>query len=935
MNLRPLCLMFIYGSVFAPAMIAQNSTQLFGPVNVRPSQSGAGYGASQVTFDTNTLNLTCPASPSAVLSSSASAVPSSSSGNIVVDNNINVTNLTTGSGPVNVCKGGTANSLDDGATNCFTANYENSAGSLIGVDPDTFVASGGVPPIDISGLLIAGSQQIKIDLVDQGGELASSTVYLNSNCTYGGVNGPATISGNTIPPTNPTPAQLDQDFTFNPTSQQLIGFEYNLTGAQSAGTLTVNPDGAIPQVTDSGLDSIAAYPLLVGGTSFSTSMCLVHNGELLNGLPACKLFTLECATGTGNSSSGAQCPVSTMSNEVLSDTFDGPAFTLPDIATPGGSTFHTGMGFLMASEVWAGGPCTFDPASRLQASLCPQNLLTNFSGPGTFSSAGQTTHPNSTFISVAQVPEDLTSVTVTDSQGNPVSLGPGNWTNNPYPYVKLSSQPPNLAGTGLPGAADFVAAPIRTVTYGISPGTVAPMPGTTSGTDTVLTNPLPCPSPTSPGSPAAVLFTPPVQSVASLQDGNYLLHYYAQDCAGTEELRFIQDASGSWSTNFYTFPINVDTIAPEVASGPTLSPAGPYYQGQVVTATYSCTDERSGVVRCGNQVFAAGTLATGTVSETVPTSSSGAESFTVVALDAAGNQSSQSVNYQVNVDSHILLTVSSSTITYPLGTNTVVQISSTNGHAATGTAKIMENGTILAKLNLNNGAAYYYLSGLSPGLHNLYAVYSGDAYNAAGNSAPVTLNVLPVPVTLSLSCWNTPSVYGPDFHCGAYTSSAAGAPLGSITYAYDSGTSVTLPLANGSVNFTIPEPQVGNHTIVVTYPAQTNYAAATTKTQTFTVTPAPVVIHLTPSAWYLTGGNLTLSASIQTWSTSPPNATGTVTFTYGGTVLAVVPVSSTGTATAQVPASVLRNGSDVLSATYSGSTNYASGSASINVQVAQ
>jgi hypothetical protein len=852
----------------------------------------------------------------------------------VVDNNINVTNLTTGSSPANVCKGGTADSANDGSTNCFTVSYENAAKSLVGEDPDTFVTSGGVPSIDISRLLIAGSQQIKIDLVDQGGYLASSTIYLNTNCTYEGVNGPAAISGNPIPPTSPTPAQLDQDFSFNPTSQQLIGFEYNLSGAQTAGTLTINPGGSIPQVTDSGLDSVNAYPPLVSGTSFATSMCLVHNGELLGGQPACKLFTLECETGTGDSPSGAQCPVSTMANEVLSDSFDGPAFTLPDITTPGGPTFHTGVGFLMASEGWTGGPCSFDPASGLQASLCPQNLLTNFSGPGTFVSSGQTTHPNSTFLSIAQVPEDLTSVTVTDSEGNPVSLGPGNWTNNLSPYVKLSSQPPNLTGTGLPGAAAFVAAPIRTITYGISPGTVPPTPGTTNASDTVLANPLSCPTPTSPGTPAAVPFTPPVQSVPSLQDGNYLLHYYAQDCAGTEELRFSQDASGAWSTNFYTFPIHVDTIAPEIASGPTLSPAGPYYQSEVVTATYSCTDDRSGVVRCGNQVFAAGTPASGTVSEIVPTTLSGAQAFTVIALDAAGNQSSRSVNYQVNVDSRIQFSVSSSTITYPLGTNTVIQISNTSGHVATGRATIMEKGTALATLNLNSGAAYYYLSGLSAGVHNLYAVYSGDSYNAAGSSAQVSLNVLPVPVTLSLSCWNATSVYGPDFHCGAYTSSTAGAPLGSITYAYDGGASVSLPLANGSVNFVIPEPPVGNHTIVVKYGAQTNYAAGTPKTQIFTVTPAPVVIHLVPSAWYLTGGNLTLSASIQPSSTSPPNATGTVRFTYGSIVLAVVPVTSTGTATTVIPASTLPNGSDVLSATYSGSTNYASGTSSINVQVA-
>ena len=49
----------------------------------------------------------------------------------------------------------------------------------------------------------------------------------------------------------------------------------------------------------------------------------------------------------------------------------------------------------------------------------------------------------------------------------------------------------------------------------------------------------------------------------------------------------------------------------------------------------------------------------------------------------------------------------------------------------------------------------------------------------------------------------------------------------------------------------------------------------------FTVTNAPVIVQLTPSTWYLTGGNLTLTAAIQSWSAGPPNQIGTVVF-YDG-----------------------------------------------------
>lgn len=930
----PLSLLAVVG-IFAsaPITIAQNSSQLFSPLNVRASQSGAGYGESQVIFNTNTLNLTCPDSPIAVLSSASSASPANSSANLLVDNNIDITNLTSSNGPVNVCKGGVNGSSLGPFENCFSSAYQNaaSAGSLTGQSPDSFVATGGVPPIDISSLLIPGAQQVKIDLVDEGGFVANSSVFLNTNCTAKGVTGPALISGNTIPATNPTTQQLNQDFTFNTGNDQMIGFEYNLSGAQTAGSLTINPNGVNPQVGDSALESLTAYPQKVSGTSFATSMCLVHNGELVDGQPACKLYTLTCTTGTGSTATGAQCPSSSLSNEELHDVFDGPAFDLNDIPTPGGPTFHEGMGFLMASEGWEQGPCTFDPASSLQDLNCPQNLLTSFTGPGLYDGKSQTTRPNSTFISIAKVPEDLTSVTVTDGSGNPVALGPGNWTNNPNPYFKLSSQPPSLAGTGLPGAANFVASPIRSITYGISAANNVPTPSANIATDTVLANTLQCPD-----NPPAAVFTPPVQSLTGLEDGSYLLHYFAQDCAGTQELKFAKDTSSSWITSFFTFPINVDTVLPEVVSGPTLTPAGPYYHGQIVMATYRCTDALSGIVQCGSQTYGSGVADTGTLTATVPTSSSGLQTFSIVAKDAAGNQKSQSLTYQVDaVDSQIHLTVSPGTVTYPLGTNLTVQLANINGHVPTGTVKIVDKGSVLVTLNLSSGAAYYYLKNLPAGTHTLSAVYSGDRFNSAGTSAPVTLNVQPVPVVLAMSCWNTPYPYGANFQCVVNASSNAGAPLGSITYVYDGNAPVTVSLASGAVNITLPKPPVGNHSVTVSYPAQTNYAAAGPKVQDFIVTSAPVVVQFTPSAWYVTGGSLTLSASIQSWSAGPPNATGSVAFKNGANVIAIVPVNAMGAASTTVLVSSLPKGSDVITAIYSGGTNYATGSTSITVQVAR
>jgi len=732
------CSVFAAAMLFTvPALVAQNSSiQLFGPVNVRPSTEGTGTGASANTFNSKIVNLTCTASPiTAVLSSSANGV-----GNILVDNYVAVSQTgTTTTSPVNVCTGGTGQ-------NCFTSAYQSpaSSGTLNGVDPDTLVATGGVAPINISSDLSSGPIQLEIDLIDNGGWLTSSSLYLTTNCTQTGT-GPANITGNPISQSNPTPAQLNQSFPFNSSTNQQINFTYDLSQAEAAGTLTIQPQ-TIPGTEDTPVDPTTFQTDFVQNTSFATSSCLVHTGELLNSAPACKLFTLECTVGTGSTESGAQCPVSSIPNEVFQDVFDGPSFTLPDITNSNGTTFHEGVGFLMASEGWSatsGGPCSFDPASGLEDLPCPQNLLTSISGPGAYSFTGITSHPNSTFIPVVRVPEDLTTVTVAGQH-------PGGWVNTSTPQVTLSSQPPNLAGTNLPGAANFVPAPIQSITYGISAANAVPVPTAPASTDTVVENPVACPTdPTSPQEPA---FATPQETLNSLPDGKYLLHYYAQDCAGTLELQFTQDASQSWSTSYYTVPINIDTVAPLVASGPVLSPApsssGSYTVGQAVTATYSCTDMGgSGVVTCGTSTYpgASAPTSTGVLTSTVDTSSPGTKTYTVTAIDAAGNQSSASVNYTVipaGIPVQLSTLCTGSTI--PHGADYVCGVyAGTSSGPAQGVITYQVDGGRAISAKLLFGVTLFAVKRPSVGQHTVVIGYAAQGKYAAANPATVSFTVVP------------------------------------------------------------------------------------------------------------------------------------------------------------------------------------------------
>src|SRR5258707_1992463 len=71
---------------FSPALAAQNSIQLFAPVNVRASAAGTGYGASTAIFNSTTLHLNCPASPGPTLSSTQD-----NTRKLLVDNDIAIT----------------------------------------------------------------------------------------------------------------------------------------------------------------------------------------------------------------------------------------------------------------------------------------------------------------------------------------------------------------------------------------------------------------------------------------------------------------------------------------------------------------------------------------------------------------------------------------------------------------------------------------------------------------------------------------------------------------------------------------------------------------------------------------------------------------------------------------------------------------------------
>ena len=697
-----------------------NSTQLFGPVYARKSSPLAGYSPDNAsfpgnpyTFSSQMVSLTCGPTPTASLSGPLmlgdgsgpagtvvnGVVVLQPGGNLLVDNTLLVTVTPSGksAGPTqNVCTGG----ADDGywgatspnppnlTNNCFVPNYRTYLTPILGLNPDTAQINVGtvqnpiletpdyiggvpayvgvVPQITFDSQLVPNTQEnVVIDLSDEGGDVVSSSIFLTTNCTINGVSG-GSFSGNPINGSQDSGTQ--QAFTFNSDTvgKKGVQFGYDVTGALLDNDLGKNKDGSIPQVFDSPVDPSAFQSVYVPKTPFATSNCLVHNGEVLaDGVTqACKLYTLDCLNPVDNTLQGANCPVSSKSNEKVQDNFDGPTFSLfPIVNSAGKLITHEGIGFLMASENWAppGGQCTFEQASGLSAVPCPQNLLTDFSGPGGFQGTGLTANPNSTFISIYGVPQPLTAVDLQGAKG-------GNWVNTSSPQISFSSTPPNFTKGAytsvngvlvpLPNVAQFVPAPIKSITYGISLYPSVPSPITEpalndpiTGTDITIANGT---SPTTFSAPTEPSFKPSPQTLASVPDGQYLVHYYATDCSGTQELLFytsgVVNNEPVWHTSFYTLPVNVDTTFPTL----TFVPQNPSYKvGTTQTVTYYCTDATSGsgVTHCGSNAFPLGTFDTrpvGTLSFKINANKVGSYSIAFTAVDGAGNTTTQNFNYTVH-----------------------------------------------------------------------------------------------------------------------------------------------------------------------------------------------------------------------------------------------------------------------------------------------
>ncbi len=293
----------------------------------------------------------------------------------------------------------------------------------------------------------------------------------------------------------------------------------------------------------------------------------------------------------------------------------------------------------------------------------------------------------------------------------------------------------------------------------------------------------------------------------------------------------------------------------------------------------------------------------------------GSNSITATTPGDANNNSATSPATIVTV-TRITPTVGVTTTPNPSVYNTSVTLTATVTTVVTGATvpggnvTFTSGGVTLGTGNLNaSGVATVSTTVLPAGTDTITATYNGDTnYASANGTAQQTVTMATPIVTVSTpgpSTYNNPvtiTASVPPGTTGTITISSGGTTIGSGT------------ITGGTVTVTTSTLPVGSDPIIATYGGDSNNNPSTgNTTQTVTKATPPVTVSTSGPSIYNTPVTIT--------ATVPAGATGTITFTSGSIPLATGNVNAAGTVV--ITTSVLPvGGSDPITASYSGDSNY-------------
>ncbi len=357
-----------------------------------------------------------------------------------------------------------------------------------------------------------------------------------------------------------------------------------------------------------------------------------------------------------------------------------------------------------------------------------------------------------------------------------------------------------------------------------------------------------------------------------------------------------------------------------------VSSANPSVFGQPIsfTATVSPATATGKVVfYSGTAAMGTGTLEGGSATFTAPTLLAGTHSVKATYDgDTFDKPSTSAVITQTVSKATPVVTLSPSANPVAFGQSLTLTATVTPS-LATGKVTFANGSAILGSATLSGGAATLSTSGLAVGTHSLTAVYSGDANDNSGTSAALSETVNRASTVTTLASSPDPSAFGQSVTFTATVSPSTA--TGTITFKNGANPIGTAALANGVASLPFTGLSVGAHSITATYPGSTNDAASTSSPVTQTISAATTTVALASSVNpSVSGQAVTFTATV-----TPSAATGTITFKDGSKAIGQAALAN---GTASLAISALPVGANPITASYSGSTNYAPATSAVLTQ---
>jgi hypothetical protein len=262
-----------------------------------------------------------------------------------------------------------------------------------------------------------------------------------------------------------------------------------------------------------------------------------------------------------------------------------------------------------------------------------------------------------------------------------------------------------------------------------------------------------------------------------------------------------------------------------------------------------------------------------------------------------------------------------------------------SGATPTGTVTLSGGGYTSIAVALSSGSATITIpaNSLSVGTETLTVSYSGDANYASANGTASVAVTTPLTPAITVTPAATTVVSSSSLSVKVTVTGSGATPTGTVTLSGGGYTSAATTLSGGSANIVIPANSLsaGSDTLTVSYSGDSNYAAATgakagTAPVKVSATPLAPTVTVTPAATTLdSASTLSVSAAVTGAGVTP---TGTVTLSGGGYTSTAATLSS-GSYTFTIPANSLSAGTDTLTVSYSGDTNYVGGTGTASVTV--